>query len=171
MKTGEELRDRVRDDLKSRREQEENGQTREKVVEALLERVDFEVPQSAINSNLEPVLARMFQMEAYQKSMAGNKGDASEFDRDAIMESGKKEAEKMAKMHFILMKISEKEKIQITNEDLNREIMNMAYSSRMQPQDIVAMLQKDKNRLTGVQRDALVNKTLDFLAKEAKVNA
>lgn len=171
VKTEEELRERVRDDLKSRREQEERGQTREKVVEALLERVDFEVPQSAIESNLEPVLTRMFQMEAYQKSMAGNKDNTSELDRDAMMESGKKEAEKMAKMHFILMKVSEKEKIQITNEDLNREIMNMAHSSRMQPQDIVAMLQKDKNRLAGVQRDALVNKTLDFLAKEAKVNA
>jgi trigger factor len=171
VKTEDELRERIADDLKSQREHEQLADVREKVLEALLERVEVDVPQSLTDSYVEPVLRRMFEAEHYRKSLPEGEADLLDLDRNAMVEASKKEAEKLAKTTLILMKISEKEKLKITNEDLNREIMRMAYSMRMQPQDVVAMLKKDKGYLANMQREALTNKTLDFLAKEAKVNA
>ena len=47
----------------------------------------------------------------------------------------------------------------------------MAIQQRQKPEDLAKEFRKDRSRLIQLQRQILFSKTLDFLAKEAKVNS
>ncbi len=140
----EQLRERVREDLKGRKEQDSLAASRDQVVNALTSAVDFPLPESAIESETQNLLRDFME----RQMRAGNR----------------------VKLLLILLKIAEQEKVSVDNEDLHRRIMQEAMMTRQRPEQIIKRLQEDRALLAQLQRAILHAKTLDFVVAQANVS-
>ena len=77
--------------------------------------------------------------------------------RDDILAEAKKAAALRVRAQFVLSRIAEELKLEVTREELGAAIMQAAQASQTQPEKLV----KDRQRLAELRRDALLNKALD----------
>ena len=73
-------------------------------------------------------------------------------------------------MTLILGKIAEREKVEVSNEDLARAATQEAMMMRKDPTAYIKELSKDRRQLHRLRQDILHDKTLDLVAREAKEN-
>ena len=163
--TAEQLHERVRDDLKTRNEQESLGSSREQIVKALNAAVDFPLPESAIENETQSLLRDYME----RQMRAGATEEDFEKRKDELFNGAREAANGRVKLLMILLKIAEKEAIKVENDDLHRRIMQEAIMTRQRPEQIVKRLQEDRTLLAHLQRAVLHAKTLDFVVAQAKV--
>jgi trigger factor len=163
--SADQLRQRARDDLLSRKQQEALGASREQVIKALTTAVDFPLPESALESETQNLLR-----DYMERSMrAGVAEEEFEKRKDELFTNARHAAAGRVKLMMILLKIAEKEEIKVDNDDLNRRIMQESVMTRQRPEQIVKRLQEDRTLLAQFQRAILNAKTLDFVVQQAKV--
>ena len=167
VKTEEEFKDQIRKELEMRKKHAESMEVQEKVMNIMADRVDFPVPESALDAEVQTALSHLFRRETQRQALTQEK---KELDHASMMEEARVEVKKRAKLRFVFAKIGEQEKIEVTDNDINQVIMQESYRTRVSPQELVKELRKDHAKVDNLKREILFNKTLDFLAKEAKVN-
>ena len=150
-----ELRDQLRKGIEGSKQQAAETARREKAVDALLAGQDFPLPDSAVNS----VAQGLFYQYAELRMRNGAKPEQLETQRDEILAESKKAAAIRVRAQFVLARIAEEEKIEVSREDLSTAVMQAAYSSQTPPEKLV----KDRQRLAEIRRDALLNKALDLV--------
>jgi trigger factor len=163
----EQLRERVRQDLQSRKEQEVRAAGREQVIRALNGATEFALPESAIETETQNVLRDYLERQIRQ----GVPEAEFEKRKDELYQGARQAATARVKLTFILLKIAEKEGLKVENEDLHQRIMQEAVMARQKPDQIVKRLQEDRTLLAQFQRTILQGKTLDFVVGKAKVSA
>lgn len=159
------LRQRIKTDFTRRQEQESHGKKRQQVMDYLIEKTSFSLPESAVENQTEIFLRDFLEhntrlgvpMEEFQKR------------KEELFEQAHEAAEKRVQVEFIVDKVVDKEKIEITNEDLSQALMQEAIMTRTKPEELVNQVKKNRSYLQQLQRNALFNKTLDFLIEEAMV--
>jgi trigger factor len=164
--TAEQLTQRVRDDLQSRKEQQAQASSREQVVKALTEAVEFPLPESAVENETQQVLRDYMERQMRQ----GVPEAEFEKRKDELFAGARQAAAGRVKLMLMLLKIAEKEGIKVENEDLHKRIMQEAMMARQKPEQIVKRLQEDRQLLAQLQRAVLHAKTLDFVVEQAKVS-
>lgn len=88
---------------------------------------------------------------------SGTKPEELETQRDDILAEAKKAAALRVRAQFVLSRIAEELKLEVTREELSSAIMQAAYAAQTQPEKLV----KDRQRLAEIRRDTLLNKALD----------
>jgi trigger factor len=161
----EQLHERVKDDLKGRKEQDSLAASREQIVKALTSAVDFPLPESAIESETQNLLRDFME----RQMRAGATEEDFEKRKDELFKSAREAAHNRVKLLLILLKIAEQEKVAVDNDDLHQRIMQEAMMTRQRPEQIVKRLQEDRSLLASLQRAILHAKTLDFVIAQAKV--
>jgi trigger factor len=128
------LKTRLSDQLKQQKEMELHQKQINELTEALLTRVQVELPprllENALTSNLEP---RLKQAKDENKS-------AEEIAK--ITADTKAEVEKGLKRHLIIDAVADQHQVQVTREDLESQIQMAAMRANRKPQDIADQLQK-----------------------------
>ena len=71
-------------------------------------------------------------------------------------------------MTITLSKIAEIEKVEVTNEDLAQAATQEAMMLRKDPAAHVKELSQDRQKLNRLRQDILYDKTLEFIASNAK---
>lgn len=150
-----ELRDQLRKGIEGSKQQAAETARREKAVDALLAGQDFPLPESAINS----VAQGLFMEYAQLRMRNGVKPEQLETQREEILTESRKAAAIRVRAQFVLTRIAEEAKIEISREDLSAAIMRAAYTSQVPPEKLV----KDRQRLNEIRRDTLLNKALDLV--------
>ena len=150
-----ELRAQLRKGIEGSKQQAAETARREKAVDALLAGQDFPLPDSAVNS----VAQGLFYQYAELRMRNGVKPEQLETQRDEILAEAKKAAAIRVRAQFVLARIAEEEKVEVSREDLSTAVMQAAYSSQTPPEKLV----KDRQRLAEIRRDALLNKALDLV--------
>ena len=150
-----ELRDQLRKGIEGSKQQAAETARREKAVDALLAGLDFPLPESAINS----VAQGLFYQYAEMRMRSGTKPEELETQRDDILAEAKKAAAIRVRAQFVLSRIAEEEKLQVTQQELGSAIMQAAQSTQTPPEKLV----KDRQRLAEIRRDTLLNKALDLV--------
>ena len=89
-------------------------------------------------------------------------------DLDEIYGFAQKSARDRLRSSFILDAIAEKEKIEVTAEEMEARIAQMAQRYRTTPAKLKAQL-AEKDSLGEVEEQVRVSKTLDFLVAHANV--
>ena len=148
-----ELREQIRKGVEGSKQQAAETARREKAVDALLAGQDFPLPESAVLS----VAQGLFYQYAELRLRNGAKPADLETQRDEILAEAKKAAATRVRAQFVLSRIAEELKLEVSREELSAAIMQAAYSSQTQPEKLV----KDRQRLAEIRRDALLNKALD----------
>jgi trigger factor len=159
------LREVAENSMKRVKGDEANRQLKSQVIQALVEKYKFDVPQSAVAGQLELL------MDEYRNELQG-RGYSDAMMASAVqknLENLQKRAEVQVKSSLILDNIAVKEKIQVTNEDATREIRALAFSMNTTEQDVRAQLERSRDARMNFEFRIREEKTLDFLIGKAKL--
>jgi trigger factor len=160
----EKLREGVRKDLENELEYKQNSGIRNQVVRSLLNRVNFELPESAVNRETRNVVYNIVQENAKR----GISRDTIEKSKDEIYAAATQGAKDRVKISFVLQKIAEKEDIKVSQEEIAARITALAARYQMPPEKLAKDLQA-RNGLIEIYDQIMNEKVLDLLQKEARV--
>ena len=158
------LKNKVKDDLLSRKERENIDGKRGQVTQKILEMPDFPLPQQAVEDESKAI----FQSNAQRAMQQGAKQEDIEEKRDELWKEAQVQAQARVKITITLGRIAELEKVEVSNEDLAQAASREAMMMRTDPQAYVQELAKDQARINRLRQDVLHDKTLELVASKAK---
>lgn len=135
---------------------------REQVYKNLLEMADFSLPKDVIESQTNKRL-RSYQVELLNK---GTPLEEIEKDMGNLKNASEESVVKDFKLSLILERIAEKEKIFVTEADVNQRINTLANMYGTEPSKMRSQLEKIGS-IPNLRYQMKESKTVDFLIKEA----
>ena len=163
--TLDELKTRVRDNLKFRKEQENRAAQRRQVGAALSAKVELTVPDSLVDNETQTVLRQFIE----ENMRRGVPKEEFEKNKKELYDNARKSATARVKLQLILTEIAKAEKIEVGERDIDNFLMREAMRAQTRPEKLAKELGKDRERLRAVQQSILFDKALDFLVARATV--
>ncbi len=160
----EQLKEKIEADLKIRKERENVDAKRGQATQKILELPDFPLPQQAVEDESQAIFQRTVQRAAQQ----GAKQEEMESKRDELWKESQVQGQARVKISLVLGRIAEKEKMEVTNEDLAQAATREAMMMRVDPQTYVKELSQDRARINRLRQDILHDKTLELVASKGK---
>lgn len=160
-----ELDERLRQQLSQRKSNAIRGHKRQQILHILTKDANFAIPGSAVDRERDNIL-REFMQERIQQG--ANPNDFQE-NEEELLSGAQEGALGRLRAQYILLEIAKKEKIELKPEDMQQTLMQEAMATRTKPDKLAKELRKDEGRLRELQRQALFNKTLEFLLEQANV--
>lgn len=165
-RTVDELTDAVRKSIHAQRQSEAQRTARDRIVDKLVDANDFPVPEAFVDKQIEN------RVEQRLRALSQEGVDPSSFNLDwnKIKEAQREQATREVKASLILGKVSERESIHATNDEVDREVERAARQER----EAVAAMRKKLSENGGLDRIAShiqTEKTLAFLFDNATKTA
>ena len=183
----EKLKAAVTENLKLKLEEDARVDMEMQIIDRLLDNMDFEVPESLVNSEKERLVKeaemRIKYIEALQKKEKARDPSApaspqdhqenslnflDDKDKRELEENAYKQAVRQVKAFFILDKIADTEKIYLKHEELDKYIEEMAARYKKTREEIKDYLEKGHG-LNELAVNLRNKKVVEFLIKEAKI--
>ena len=158
-----ELRTKVRQDVERLQGRKAENAVKERLVEELLKRHEFPVPPSMVKDQLE------HRMESAMAQLVAQGIDprSAQLDWGKLREGMQAGAEKAVRSAIILEKIAEAEKIEVSEEELDQSIREIAEQRREAPAALKTRLTRDGG-LAKLQSSRRSQKALDFVYHNAQ---
>ena len=163
-KTLADLRTMAREEIQRQKHQQVAAAKRSGAMAHLTAKVECELPTNLVRQQTQSILNDIVR-ENQDRGVADE--IIKEHEKD-LVGSAAQSARDRIKGTFILLRIAEKENIQITDMELRRRINQLAQRSRMSFDKMLKELQK-REALAQVRDELLTAKTLDFVASQATV--
>jgi trigger factor len=162
--TLEELKARIRTNLLASKEVSSQGEMREKLVGRLVEAHSFEVPPSMVEERRSMMMAnveRSLLMRGVPQEEIGKS-------REKFYEESAGPAERKVRASLIMAAIAEKEKIEVSPEEINAEIKRIAEQNKMEPSEARKRMIENRSleNLKGILGE---EKTVSFLLEKARI--
>jgi len=162
-KTLDEVRQRIREGMESERKHTAEHEAKDKLVAELVKRSEFEVPEALVDRQIDVRLERGLRALAAQGMKAE---DIKKMDLNRLRVGQRDQALQEVKASLLLDKIAEEEKIEVSDEEIDREIDALATQSKQTPEAIRARLTRD-GALDRIRNRIRSEKTLDFLYRQS----
>ncbi len=152
-KTIDELRQKVGEDIKKQYEQKSEDDLEWNIINEIYQRINFELPRSLVERNYKFVLETM-----------GFKNEPE----DKIKEQLMKTAEDLAKREVILNRFIKERDIQVSDEELEKEIEKRASDYNIKPEQYRKKLES-KGEIESVKDTLRRRKAIDILKNSVKL--
>ena len=162
--TLEELRAKLRKDLEERAQRRTEMATKQKLVEQLLQAQEFPVPEVMVEGQLDRKLERTLTQLLAQ----GIDPRETDVDWRKVREDARGDAEKEVRASLILEKIAEAEGLELTEEEVDDVIRDLARERHIAPAELKTRLTRDGG-LDSIKRTRRNQKALDFVYHNAKI--
>jgi trigger factor len=162
--TLDELKTKVRESLSAARDQKHKDLLHEKVLAAIVKLHDFPVPESLVEHQMDVRLERVVRSLAAQ----GVDPRAVNVDWVTLRRRQQERATDDVKAELIIDRIASAENIDVTDEDVNRELEHAASHSGESAAAIHARLTK-QGTLDRMKAKLRSDKTLDWLAQNSRI--
>jgi trigger factor len=161
----DELRAHLRERLAERRKQQAEAEAKQKLMEVLVKAHEFPVPEALVENQLDRKLERFVT----QLMAQGIDPRTAEIDWRKIREDGRPDAVREVRASLILERIAESEKLEVTEEELDGVIRELAESRHEPPAALKTRLTRDGDldRIKSTHRN---QKALDFIYRNARIN-
>ena len=161
--TLEQLRERIRSDLQSQREQAAEQMLRRTVMDSLVARTDFELPPGVVERQLQ------HQIESFRREYENQvPAEVLESQLTRIAEDGREGAERRVREAFLLEAVAKAESVEATDEDVDQRLDEMAEARRMPPAQL-RKLAHDQGWYESMRSEFVDQKALDLLVERADV--
>ncbi len=154
----EKIKEQIQNQIKIAKEQELN----QKIIDKLASQYEFEVPTSVVKAELEYLV----QDYARQLESYGIKPNREML--AAAAQGLEDTAVKNVRIMFVINKIAEKEGIKVEEEEINREIEEMAKLYNTTPEQLRKTLE-EQGLINNIVYSLLKKKVLDFLREKANI--
>jgi len=160
---------KLRDAIKERIERDHTGVSRQKLKRQLLDQLDathkFDPPPSLVKDEFDRVWNQVTsEMTAEKKSFADENTT-----EEKAREEYQKIAERRVRLGLVLAEIGEKNNITVTDEELNRALVEQARQFPGQEQQVWEYYRKNPQAVAGLRAPIYEEKVVDFLLELAKV--
>jgi trigger factor len=162
--TLDELRKKIRENLDAAKEHEQTSQAREKILDTLVKQHDFPVPEALIESQMDVRLERVVRSLAAQ----GVDPRAVNVDWVSLRRNQREKAINDVKAELLLDRIAETEKIEATDDEVEKEIGTMAERSGESATALRARLTK-QGALDRMKSKLRSDKVIDWLYRTARI--
>jgi trigger factor len=160
----EKLREGIRIDLQNELTYKQRKSIRNQLVKELVRRVQCDLPDSMVQAETRNVVYDIVR----ENQERGIPAEAIEQQKEGIMQYASDSARDRVKIAFILRQIADKERIQVTNEELRNRVLAMAQQYQIAPDKFVKQLQ-ERNGVAEVEEQIMTSKVLDFLEANARI--
>jgi trigger factor len=164
--TLEEFKETIRQQIFREREHRAQQEAKQKLVDQLVEAHDFPVPEAYIERQIENYLESQFRTLASQ----GIDPRQLNLDWNKIKESQRDRAVREVKGSLLIDRVADRETIEVTNEDLDREVQRIAKQQREPVASLRMKLEKD-GTLRRIASAIRSEKTLSWLFENARKEA
>ena len=165
-RTVDELREAIRRSIFAQRENEAQQEAKNKIVEKLVEQHSFPVPEVFVERQIKNRLEQSLRAMAEQ----GIDPRTLKLDWEKLKESQRDKAIQEVKASMLLSRISERESIGATRDEVNREVERQARQSR-EPVAAVQMRFEKDGTMGRIASHIQTEKTLNFLFEHARKTA
>jgi trigger factor len=159
-----ELRTRIRENLDAAREERHSSEAREKILETLVKRHDFPVPEALVEHQMDVRLERVVRSLAAQ----GVDPRAVNVDWVTLRRRQHDRAVDDVKAEILLDRLATSEKMEVSDEDLDKEIVQLAERSGESAASMRARLTK-QGALDRMKSKLRSDKVLDWLYHSARI--
>jgi len=159
----EKLREQTLANLTESAQQAEKQRREQTVIEFLLKKTEFDLPESQVSDEISATLDRMMNEAHYR----GLTREDLEKNREAIIENATTSAKRQLRVRYVLARIAELEKITFTDAEVDQKIADLSVEFRMKPEQLRAQIEKNE-RMDTLRSQIRDEKTLQFLLAEAK---
>ena len=154
----DELRHEMEHNLEHEKEHELERAKENQIVQFLHERIQFDLPPSLLTHETRRALSELVQ----RNRARGVPDEMLKSKEKELVEGAGGLASHRLKTNFILHRIAEQEKIEITREELDKSIREQAAHYNLSVDKMRKQLEENDG-LNGLAEQLLLGKTLDFL--------
>ncbi|MGZ7440647.1 trigger factor [Paenibacillus sp. TH7-28] len=165
--TLDEFKEDLKKQLQSHKEQEAKGAREAALVDKIGESAEVEIPEAMVNNEVENMVrdfdnrlrSQGMNLELYM-NFSGQTVD----DLRAQM---KDDAEKRVRNNLVLEQIAKAEDIKVAEEDVDKQLAEMAEAYKRTPEEIRNILAANRS-LDSLNDEILIRKTIEFLLENSK---
>ena len=164
----EDLKVKTKENLTKREETRIENEYRGKVVDAVVDTVNFEIPEAVVEREIQFQINRFAQQLQMQGMSLNQYFEMTGQDIEKMRESIKESAEKSVKRDLVLTEIAKAENVQATEEEVNAELDRTALMYGMDREGLIAEVRKSGNYarfIDEIKYQIINRKTVDLLAK------
>ena len=161
--TIDDVRKAIREQMEAERKHEAEHAAKEKLVGELIQRNDFEVPDSLIEQQIDIRLERGLRALAAQGLTAEQ---MKKMDLNRLRVGQREQAVHDVKAALLLERVAEEENVQVSDEELNQELEALARQSKQTSEAVRARLTRDGG-LDRIRTRIRNEKTLNFLYRQS----
>jgi trigger factor len=162
--TADQLVQKVRERLENLSVARFQNAKRQAAVKYLLEKVDCELPAPVVEKEMTSILRDIVR----ENQVRGISDDEIRKHQSELIGAAQQGAEERVRGNFLLLRVAEKEKLEVTEQDVSRYVVEMAARYEIP----VGKLVKDLQRRDGfgpLREQILIGKALDLLAANVTV--
>lgn len=165
----DELREKIADSLQQRQDQQVRNEMSEQIYKYLQENTKFELPVNIVAEQAGSILQRQYMnlmQQGLQKEQLSEK-------LEELKTSSEEQAEEQLKTFFIMDKVAEKLEIEVTDEEVNGHIAQIAIQQNQRPENMRQAMERDGSLSQfklQVRQDKCITKMLES-AKITEVEA
>jgi trigger factor len=143
------------------------NQMKDAAVEKVIEANEVEIPASMIEDEIDRMIGELNQQLRYQGITVDQYLQFTGKTTGEFREEIKPEAEKAVKTRIILMGVVDAEKIDVSAEEMEEELKNMAAQYQTTVDQMKEMIGVEN--LTYLKKDLQIKKAIDFIYDNAKI--
>jgi trigger factor len=166
--TIEELRGDLREKLAELKDREAVGIVRDRVLEAMIDRVDVELPETLIEDEtahrVQHARDRAEQAGATLEQVLETQG----WDESRLREDAREHAVRAIKSDLVLEAVARGEKLEVTADEIGAEVTALAQAYGRDPKQLATQLDRNGQIVT-LAGDIIRSKALDLLVEHADI--
>jgi trigger factor len=155
----QELRKRIREQIEHDRRHEAEHKAKDKLVDDLIQRNEFEVPESLVEQQIDLRLERGLRALAAQGLSAEQ---MKKMDMNRLRGGQRDQAVHDVRATLLLEKVADVEKLDVSDEELNQELEALAKQTKQTSEAVRARLTRDGG-LDRIRNRIRNEKALNFL--------
>ncbi len=161
----DDLKTKIKEDLRNGYEKRVEQELNEQIFQQLIEQVEFEVPDTMVDGELEHIL------NDAERSFAQSNRSFEEvgLSREGLAKTYRPTAEKQVRRHLILSKIMEQEKMSLSEEELNQGFQEMADSFQQPVEHVKGYYTQNKEGLEFFKHTLLEKKALKIIIDNGQI--
>ena len=161
-----EYKEDVKKNLLEKKEKEAKDAKEEAVIEAIIETAEMDIPEPMIETQQRQMVDEFAQRISMQGLAMEQYFQFTGTNYNQMVEQMKPQAEKRVKSRLVLEAVVDAEKIEVTDEEYDKEIEVMAEAYQMEADKVKEMLGEKEAK--NVKKDLAIRKAVEFVVENAK---
>jgi trigger factor len=166
--TLEELRTDLRERLREVKDREAEGVVRDRVLQALVDTVDVELPDSLIEDETGHRIRHAEESASRYGLSLDQMLEIQGWDRDRLAQDSRDHALRAIKADLVLESVARAEELDVSAEELGAQIGQMAQAYDRDPKELATQLDRSGQIVT-LAGDIIRSKALDILVERADI--
>ncbi len=159
-----ELRERVQDNLQQQQEGRIRNDMSDQIYQYLLDKTDFDLPLDIVGRQAGTILQRQY-INLLQRGLSRQQVEEQ---MEQLRAGSEEQAKEQLKTFFIMDKVADKLEIEVTEEEINGHIAQIAIQRGQRPEKMKEQMERDGS-LAQFRMDVRQNKCINQLLETADI--